>query len=510
MSAQPIAQSLTQNDLKTILPPEVYRQAVSQAELAISITDPSARILYANDSFSRITGYGPEDIIGLNESILSNHTTPREVYAEMWEALQAHRSWSGKLLNKRKCGDVYLAELSITPVLDSNGEIINFLGMHRDVTEMHRLERTVHNHKQLIESVIDASPVAFALLDPSGRVVLDNQAYKKLVTDMRAKEPAHRLLDALAPEWYEALAEDIRRCEFSTREMRLDSPGGRARWLSVSTSVTEMHSECADSYFCAAGQPGLLLVISDITNLREEQERAKSAALKASLADEERTAAIREGLSAAVFRLEEPLNVMASAISVLQRRDPASAEMLKHALETSREHIETLRQVIPQSPQEMVTSVNLNEILRDVLEVCTSRLLKAGITVDWQPSPVLPPLNGRPLQLRMLFKALIENAIEAMNVKGWLRRELQITSQLVDDCIRVAVLDSGPGIPMEWRHKAFEPFFTAKGGVGKHIGTGLSRAQQVVADHGGIIDLDESPSGGCAAIVEFRVDGDPI
>lgn len=510
MSAQPLAQPSNENDPRTSLPPEVYRQAVSQADLAISITDPAARILYANESFSRITGYGRDDIVGLNESVLSNHTTPRAVYADMWTALRARRPWSGKLLNKRKCGDVYLAELSITPVLDAAGEITHYLGMHRDVTELHRLERTVRNHKQLIESVIDAAPVAFALLDPSGRVVLDNQEYKKLVTDMRAKEPAHRLLDALAPEWYEALAGDIRRCEFSNREMRLDSPGGRARWLSVSTSAIEMHSECADSYFCAAGQPGLLLVIADITNLREEQERAKGAALKASLADEERTAAIREGLSAAVFRLEEPLNVMASAIAVLQRRDPASAEMLRHALDTSREHIETLRQVIPQSPQEMVISVNLNEVLRDVLEVCTPRLLKAGITVDWQPSPVLPPLTGRPLQLRMLFKALVENAIEAMNVKGWLRRELQITSQLVDDCIRVAVLDSGPGIPMEWRHKAFEPFFTAKTGVGKHIGTGLSRAQQVVADHGGIIDLDESPSGGCAAIVEFRVDGDPI
>ena len=72
------------------------------------------------------------------------------------------------------------------------------------------------------------------------------------------------------------------------------------------------------------------------------------------------------------------------------------------------------------------------------------------------------------------------------------------------------MLDSGPGIPPDWRHKAFEPFFTAKNGSGRHIGTGLSRVQQVVADHGGIIDLEESPSGGCAAIVEFRLDGDPI
>ncbi|HXE39609.1 MAG TPA: ATP-binding protein, partial [Azonexus sp.] len=151
-----------------------------------------------------------------------------------------------------------------------------------------------------------------------------------------------------------------------------------------------------------------------------------------------------------------------------------------------------------------------NEILRDVLEVSTPRLLGAGVTVDWQPAATLPPILGRPLQLRMLFKALVDNAIEAMNIKGWKRRELSLTSAVAHECIIVSVLDSGPGIPEDWRHKAFEPFFTAKGGSGRHIGTGLSRVQQVVADHGGIIDLDESPSGGCAAIVEFRIDGDPI
>ena len=250
--------------------------------------------------------------------------------------------------------------------------------------------------------------------------------------------------------------------------------------------------------------------MSDITNLRDEQERARASALQAVLAEEERTAAIREGLSAAIFRLEEPMNVMSSAISVLQRRVPASAAMLQEALSGSREHLEALRQVIPQGPHEIVVSLNMNEILRDVLEVSSPRLLSAGIVVDWQPASTLPAMLGRPLQLRMLFKALMDNAIEAMNIKGWKRRELLLSSALIGDCIVVSVIDSGPGIPHEWRHKAFEPFFTAKGGSGKHIGTGLSRVQQVVADHGGIIDLDDSPSGGLAAIVEFRVDGDPI
>ncbi|MCE1240168.1 MAG: nitrogen fixation negative regulator NifL [Azonexaceae bacterium] len=510
MSAPQRNQSAPPSITEPALPPEAYRQAVGQADLAISITDPKANILYANESFTRVTGYAPDEIVGKNESLLSNHTTPPEIYQAMWAELSAQRPWSGKLLNRRKDGSLYLAELSISPVVDRSGQTTHFLGMHRDVTALHQLERMVRNQKHLIESVVDAAPIAFALLDPGGRVILDNQEYKKLLTDLRLAEPAHTLLDGLQPGWRELLATTPGKCAFANREMRIDRPGSRPRWLSVTASAIDLQSDCIDSYFCAAGQPGLLLVLSDVTSLREEQERSRAAALQAVLAEEERTAAIREGLSAALFRLEEPMNVMSSAILVLQRRDPASANVLQDALQASREHMETLRQVIPQSPQEIVVPVNLNEILRDVLEICTPRLLSAGITVDWQPAATLPPLAGRPLQLRMLFKALVDNAIEAMNVKGWRHREIVLSSAVDEDRIVISVIDSGPGIPPEWRVKVFEPFFTAKNGSGKHIGTGLSRAQQVVADHGGIIDLIDSPSGGCAAIVEFRVDGDPI
>ena len=510
MSATPFAQAHATMAPETEMPPEAYRQAVDQADLAISITDAKANILFANEAFTRVTGYSKDEIVGKNEGTLSNHTTPPELYKGMWTNLSAQKPWAGKLLNKRKDGVLYLAELSISPVVDATGKTTHFVGMHRDITEMHRLERVVRNQKHLIESVVDAAPMAFALIDPSGRVILDNQEYKKLVTDLRLKEPAHSVLDGLLPHWRDTLASHPQECLLNQREARIDRAAGRPRWLSVTSSIIDMHSDCADSYFCADGQPGLLVVMTDITNLRDEQERARASALQAVLAEEERTAAIREGLSAAIFRLEEPMNVMSSAISVLQRRDPASAAMLQEALSGSRDHLETLRQVIPQGPHEIVVSVNMNEILRDVLEVSTSRLLAAGITVDWQPASTLPAMHGRPLQLRMLFKALVDNAIEAMNIKGWKRRELTLTSALTGDCIVVAVIDSGPGIPHEWRHKAFEPFFTAKGGGGKHIGTGLSRVQQVVADHGGIIDLEESPSGGCTAIVEFRVDGDPI
>lgn len=494
----------------TDLPPEVYRQAVHQADLAISITDDRANILYANEAFSRVTGFGPDEIRGKNESVLSNQTTPRGLYRGMWAALAEGKAWNGRLLNRRKDGELYLAELAITPVVDAAGRTSHYLGMHRDVTELHRLECQVGNQKRLIESVVDAAPVVFALLDGNGRVMLDNQEYKKLVTDLGVAEPAHLLLDSVAPGWREALQAHPEDCQWQGREARVDQKKGRARWYSCTTALIPMADDSANGFFQGENPAGLLLVATDVTSLRAEQERSRIAALKAMLADEERVAAIRESLSAAIFRLEEPMNVMSSAVSLLSRRDPPGAAVLKDALATSRDYVDGLRQIIPPHGPEMVTGVNLNEVLRDVLDICTTCLLTAGVVVEWRPTPVLPNVPGRPVQLRMLFKALVENAVEAMNTRGWSRRDLTVSTHAEEDRVLVKLADSGPGMSEEVKLHAFEPFYTTRTGSGRHLGTGLSRAQQVVADHGGIIDLEDTPNGGTTVIVELRVDGDPL
>ena len=81
-------------------------------------------------------------------------------------------------------------------MVDEDGQTTHYLGMHRDVTEVHRLERQVQNQKALIESVVDAAQVAIVLLDENERVLLDNQEYKKLIGDL-GQEPAAILLATL-------------------------------------------------------------------------------------------------------------------------------------------------------------------------------------------------------------------------------------------------------------------------------------------------------------------------
>ena len=62
------------------LPPQVFRQAVEQAALAISITDAEANILYANPAFELLTGYREAEVVGNNQSLLSYKVTPNLVY----------------------------------------------------------------------------------------------------------------------------------------------------------------------------------------------------------------------------------------------------------------------------------------------------------------------------------------------------------------------------------------------------------------------------------------------
>lgn len=104
----------------------------------------------------------------------------------------------------------------------------------------------------------------------------------------------------------------------------------------------------------------------------------------------------------------------------------------------------------------------------------------------------------------------MDNVIEVMNVKGWKCCEIMLISMVEYDCIMIVIVDSGFGILEDWWYKVFEFFFMVKGGSGWYIGIGLLCVQQVVVDYGGIIDFDESLSGGCVVIVEFCFDGDLI
>lgn len=493
------------------LPASLFYEAVQQSAIAISITDAKANILYVNPAFSRVTGYNTEDVVGQNESVLSDKITPPLVYETMWGRLLQKKSWNGVLVNRRKNGQRYLADLTIAPVLNSEGNISHYLGIHRDVTEIHSLQQELENQKSLIESVVDSAPVIIALLDTAGKPILDNLAYKTLVADMHGGEPATQCLETLRESMGDEFEKELSSGKgISGQEISFHLPGKtEPRWFSCSVVPFKEKDSSADNFFISRKQDYLLLLMNEITQLKRQQGEVRLNAMRALMAEQELVQSVRETVAGAIFQLQGPLNLIGAAEGMLERRanstnDEPLRDVLQQALTNGREALNTLRAAMPEEIEEAARPLDINQMLREVLSVSTSRLLERGVVVDWQPTAVLPKLVGKESQLRGMFKQLVDNALDAMDEKHLSRRELYVgTSHPAPDVLRVVIEDSGPGIPEELLVKVFEPFYSTKSNGGRRAGMGLAMAQQVVNDHAGNITIDDASKGGCRITVEF-------
>jgi len=489
------------------LPPQLFLEAVEQAPLAISITDTRANILYANPAFERTTGYARQELIGQNESILSNRATPKEVYRQMWESLAQGRRWSGLLVNRHKDGSPYLAELDITPVLGPDGETSHFLGLHRDVSEVHQLTQGIRNQKALLERVMDAAPFALALLDLQGSAVLRNRGFHELEERIGQGRLIPAVLKGIEGFSGDDLAAARRRGEtFSEQELVFDPGGsGEPYWFSCSGGWIEQADSRADHYFEAPGEQRLLLVINDISALKRQQERARRNAMRALMAEHEMSERIREALSGAMFQLQSNLNLAHAAAGMLERRggqDPLRG-VLVQLIDSGNRALDALRQGAPAEPGEPRGLLNLNQIVRDVLGLMTERMLAEGIEVEWSPEAVLPSIHGLQTGLRCAIKQLVANAIDAMSEPDARGRLLRVSTHTHGNRVLLRVQDQGPGIPEELRFRVFEPFFTAWSAPGKHTGVGLSAAREMFARHGGEIEIDPNGQEGCRVVVSL-------
>ncbi|HEY1861425.1 MAG TPA: response regulator [Gemmataceae bacterium] len=116
-------------------------QALESARDGIMITDLHGDILHVNQALEAMTGYARSELIGQNPRLLKSGVHPHDVYSALWQTILTRASWQGELTNRRKDGTLAEVSLTVSPIVDQNGQMTHFVGIQRDVSERKRLER---------------------------------------------------------------------------------------------------------------------------------------------------------------------------------------------------------------------------------------------------------------------------------------------------------------------------------------------------------------------------------
>lgn len=111
----------------------------------VIVADRNAHIIAINNSFTRITGYSENEILGKNPRILASGQHDEKFYEDMWSSINNQGSWEGELWNRRKDGSVFPEHCSITAVYDTDGDLRNYVGIFTDITlHKQREEQILH------------------------------------------------------------------------------------------------------------------------------------------------------------------------------------------------------------------------------------------------------------------------------------------------------------------------------------------------------------------------------
>src|SRR5207249_179279 len=227
------------------------------------------------------------------------------------------------------------------------------------------------------------------------------------------------------------------------------------------------------------------------------------------LLQSEKVATLGSLLAGVAHELNNPLAVVTGHAQLLRGTvsDPEVVGRAEKIDEAARRCVRIVRNFLALARRRAPErgEVQLNHVVQEAVELLEYELRTGNVSVSLALAEDLPVLWADGHQLHQMLVNIVANAHQAMRGSGSPRR-LTITTgrDRTGQQVRLAIADTGPGIPAAIRAKIFEPFFTTKP-PGEGTGLGLSLCRGIVEEHGGTIGVESEPGQGTTFLIRLPV-----
>jgi two-component system, cell cycle sensor histidine kinase and response regulator CckA len=409
---------------------------------------------------------------------------------------QGETVWSEEYRFRRADGSYADVQDRARIVHDETDAPVRVVSAMADLSEGRRSERRLHQ-------VLDALPTGIWIVDPQGRIVLDNTASREIWGPVRQLEldqlPAYNTRWAASGqpvqpnEWGAARALESGESALN-QEITIDVPGGGQKTI-VNSALPIRDAE--------GRTVGALNLSEDVTGKRAEEEAGSRREEQERQADKMDAVGRLAGGIAHDFNnlLTGILTYSELILQELRPSDPlrADIEQIRHAGQRA---AGLTRQLLAFSRRQVLQprAVSLNALAAE-LEPMLTRLLGTDVALDLLLDPETGNVMVDPNQMEQVLVNLITNARDAMPSGGRVSITTANVQLRLDEgaqdtpYVAISVKDTGSGMDAATQARVFEPFFTTKQGS-SGTGLGLSTALGIIEQSGGHIGVESQPGQG--------------
>ena len=482
---------------------EKLSSVVDQSPSAIIITDSNGFITYVNPSFTTMTGFTPDDVIGKFPAILKTDHIDDNIATELIQTTSSGEVWRGELKTLRSNGEEFWADVTVSSLLDENGRN-NFIGIIEDITDKRNAARDLKLSKQSYEDIFNSSSDAIYLQDENGVFIDVNTGATLMYQQDRdyliGKTPADVAAEGVND--MEAVQQELKRA-FDGEHVSFEFWGKRRNG---ETFPKEVHVNRVN-YF---GKKVLMATARDITKRKQIEAELKEAAARA----EESERVKGYFLANMSHEIRTPLTSIVGYIDLIFNR------IKSHLSDKDREYFDIIRRnsdrltravhsIIDLSQIEAgVTkleqgSVNINELVDMVYNDHRVAATGKQLNFTYHKPDQSFWFNGDKDLLQTAISNLVDNAISYTD-QGQV--DLFLKPGENDTC-NLIIKDTGIGISEHSLSSIFESFNQESMGYTKDyqgLGLGLTLAKKNFELHNIKIEVESKKGEGSSFTVSFH------